>query len=56
MFMDRFLSTLIGNSHHWILQFVRFQGYNDNDNINNSNDDDERISRAPFHVKHAQLS
>ena len=28
---------------------------NNNNNNNNNNDNNERISRAPFHVKHAQL-
>ena len=27
----------------------------DDDNDNNNNNNDERISRAPFHMKHAQL-
>ena len=28
---------------------------NDDDDDDDNNDDDERISRAPFHVKHAQV-
>ena len=28
---------------------------NNNNNSNNNNNNNERISRAPFHVKHAQL-
>ena len=28
---------------------------NDNNNNNNNDNNNERISRAPFHVKHAQL-
>ena len=30
-------------------------GFNYEDNNNNNNNNNERISRAPFHVKHAQL-
>ena len=30
-------------------------GDNNNNNNNNNDDDDERISRAPVHVKQAQL-
>ena len=32
-----------------------FVSYNDNDNNNYNNNNNEHISRAPFHVKHAQL-
>ena len=37
---------------HWDVKHLRNNSILDNNNNNNAN---ERISRAPFHVKHAQL-
>ena len=47
------------NCDIWIVACCNYHNNNDDDNNNNNdnnnNDNNERISRAPFHVRHAQM-